>query len=565
MNFLRKRFLTLASAALLAVTVAACDDDPVDVDPLVAPTGLTATSPTPTSTLVTWSQVDGATSYELDRATGAGALATIQASLTATAFNDSGLTPSTTYRYVVRAVRGTEKSASSAEVSVTTGAVGPKVATLTGVPTSRTLYADTVYTLSGYVKVSNNATLTIQPGTRIVGDSAVAGSSLWILRGSKIMAQGTAAAPIVFTSARAVGNRSPGDWGGIIIIGRALINRTGTQIFTEGPVGAAENYAGGTDAADNSGVLKYVRVEYAGYDVSNGSGQELNSISMYAVGSGTQLDYVQTVSGLDDSFEWWGGGADVGHLFSFESGDDHFDWTEGFRGRGQFMVALQTDVVVPRPGTGTTSSDPRGMEGDGCDPAISGCVTSQMPFSMPTFANFTLVGPGTGVFSTSDGNGMVLRRGTGGFFVNGIVARWPGTSISVRDAQTNVLFTADSLYFRNLVVAGNGANFEAVGANFGSKLNDNKTAWSVTELGLDATFQGTLPTKTTTVTAATVNITPVAGSAAATGGLTSFAGTPFAGRTASYLGGTLSGTSYRGAAPADGTRWWDGWTSFERK
>ena len=95
------------------------------------------------------------------------------------------------------------------------------------VTASRTLYADTLYTLSGYVKVQNGATLTIQAGTRIIGDTAVAGSSLWILRGAKIEANGTAAAPIVFTSGRLPGNRKPGDWGGIIIIGNGIINRTG--------------------------------------------------------------------------------------------------------------------------------------------------------------------------------------------------------------------------------------------------------------------------------------------------------------------------------------------------
>jgi hypothetical protein len=192
----------------------------------------------------------------------------------------------------------------------------------------------------------------------------------------------------VFTSQRTAGNRKPGDWGGIIIIGNAPINRTANPIFTEGPTGAAENYAGGNNFNDNSGTLKYVRVEFAGFDVSNGGGQELNSISSYAVGRGTTYDYVQSMAGLDDSFEFWGGGADIRHMVSFEAGDDHFDWTEGYQGRGQYLIALQTSVITPRPGTGTVSSDPRGFEGDGCENDKAGCTYAIRPFSIPTFANY---------------------------------------------------------------------------------------------------------------------------------------------------------------------------------
>ena len=197
-----------------------------------------------------------------------------------------------------------------------------------------------------------------------------------MLRGARIVANGTAQNPIVFTSQRAAPNRRPGDWGGIVIVGRGIINRTGATILTEGPAGVSENYAGGTDNNDNSGTLRYVRIEFAGYDVSSGQGQELNSLSMYAVGRGTTLEYVQSMAGLDDSFEWWGGAVDGRYLVSYESGDDHFDWTEGYRGRNQFLVAYQSTRLTPRTGTGVLGSDPRGFEGDGCDPAVAGCALS---------------------------------------------------------------------------------------------------------------------------------------------------------------------------------------------
>src|SRR5262245_61753181 len=267
----------------------------------------------------------------------------------------------------------------------------PGAAILTNsIAANRTLFADTVYTLRGYVKVQSGAVLTIQAGTRIVGDTATTGSSLWILRGAQINAVGTANAPIVFTSQRSPGNRKPGDWGGIVIVGNGIINRNAPTINTEGgAVGQSENYAGGTNNSDNSGTLRYVRIEFAGFDISNGAGQELNSLSMYAVGRGTTLEYVQALAGLDDAFEWWGGAVDGRYLVSYETGDDHFDWTEGYVGRNQFLIALQSTRLPPAADAGTLGSDPRGFEGDGCQGDLAGCTLSttgvSTPYSNPVF------------------------------------------------------------------------------------------------------------------------------------------------------------------------------------
>jgi len=560
------RQIALTGTVVLFGALAACSDSTTQPTPPAAPSGVTAVSTSLTSVLVTWNQVTGASSYELDRAEGTGDFATVQTGLTTTSYQDDGLQEGTSYRYRVRSVAGTLKSGNSTEADVTTGTPGPKVATVTGVPLNRTFYADTTYVLQGYVKVSNGAVLTIQPGTKIVGDTNVTGSSLWILRGSQLIAEGTAAQPIVFTSQRAPGNRKPGDWGGIIIVGNGLINRTASPIFTEGPPGAAEDYSGGTDNNDDSGSLKYVRVEFAGYDVSNGGGQELNSISSYAVGRGTTYDYVQSVAGLDDSFEFFGGAADIRHMVSFESGDDHFDWTEGFQGRAQYLLALQTSVITPRPGTGTTSSDPRGFEGDGCEIDKAGCTFANTPYSMPVFANFTVVGPGEGVFSSTDGNGAVVRRGGAANFVNGIIARWPGVGISIRDQESKDLMDADTLYIRNVVLSENGSNFETqASGRFGYVVGDSATAWSVTTPLLTDLFTGPLPTGTTAVTDATLGIELAASAAARTGGLADFTGTPIAPRVQSYFGGAMPATAYQGAAdPSATTQWYQGWTAWYR-
>jgi hypothetical protein len=556
--------LAAAAATLLAVAASACDNSSTGSnDTLTPPLGVTATAMGTTSIRLTWNQVPGADHYEVDRAAPGGAFATVASSVGGTFYDDTGLLPATAYRYQVRAASGAKLSQSSAEAAATTGAAGPRQRTLTGfISANTTLYADTTYVLSGYVKVTNAATLTIQPGTTIVGDTLTPGSSLWVLRGSRIKAVGTAAAPIVFTSQRAAGNRKPGDWGGIIIVGNAPINRTANPILTEGPVGAAENYAGGTSFNDNSGQLKYVRIEFAGYDVSNGAGQELNSLSSYAVGRGTTYEYVQSMGGLDDSFEFFGGGVDARYLVSYEAGDDHFDWTEGYQGRIQYLIALQTTVLAPRPGTGTVSSDPRGFEGDGCESDKPGCTYANTPYSSPVFANFTLIGPGAGVFTPQDGNGAVMRRGTAGTLVNGVIGRWPGVGISIRDAASDALRQVDSLMVRNVHLVDNGSNFEAVGTNFGSFLNTPANAIT-TGAGVTALFTA-LPAQPTVPTVATLDWTPAAGSALLTGGLATFAGTPIAGRVNGYFGGTVAATAYRGAADPAGPKWWQGWTVYYR-
>jgi hypothetical protein len=559
-----RRLLSATGAMLLLAWVAACSDSTNPTD-LTAPTGVAVTALSATSVRVTWNQVTGAETYQVDRAEVGGDFANVATALATTFYEDDGLQPATQYRYQVRAVAGSSTSANSAEASGTTPAEGAMVATVTGIPLSRTFYADTTYVLQGYVKVSNGATLTIQAGTRIVGDTLVTGSSLWILRGSKIIANGTVDAPIVFTSQRAEGNRKPGDWGGIIIVGNGLINRTANPIFTEGPVGAAENYAGGNDFNDNSGSLKYVRVEFAGYDVSNGGGQELNSISNYAVGRGTTLDYVEVIAGLDDGIESFGGAADYRHIVSFETGDDHFDWTEGFQGRAQFLIGLQTSVLTPRPGTGTVSSDPRGFEGDGCEIDKAGCTFANTPYSMPVWANFTVVGPGTGVFAQTDGNGAVVRRGGAANMVNGIIARWPGVGISIRDQESKDLMDVDTLYIRNVVLAENGSNFEApASGRFGYVVSDSATAWNVTTSTLADLFSGTLPTGTTTITTANLNLGLAASAPARTGGLSTFPSVLSA-RVQNFFGSAMPATAYQGAIdPNAATQWYEGWTVWYR-
>ncbi|MDR0686340.1 MAG: hypothetical protein LBF79_02625, partial [Dysgonamonadaceae bacterium] len=188
------------------------------------------------------------------------------------------------------------------------------------------------YTMVGWIYVEEGATLTIEPGTVIKGDNknydgqiAATGSSLIIKRGAKIMAQGTAASPIVFTSSQPKGQRKASDWGGVIICGRARNNAATSEMTIEGGVNANH---GGTDDGDNSGVLQYVRIEFAGYPYKTDS--EINGLTLGSVGSDTTIDHVQISYCGDDSFEWFGGTVNASHLISYHSWDDDFDTDNGF-------------------------------------------------------------------------------------------------------------------------------------------------------------------------------------------------------------------------------------------
>jgi hypothetical protein len=546
----------LIATGLIVAALGACSESENEPVVLPAPSNVQVQQLSLTSVRISWDPVPGAASYVVERASqdAPDRFSARGRGITATEYADTGLTTGVTYLYRVAAEKGGTVGDFSQPVPIATGL---QQATLSGnITRNRTLRADTVYVLSGYVKVTNGAILTIEPGTKIVGDSSVPGSSLWILRGSKLIAEGTPDRPIVFTSQRSPGNRAPGDWGGIVIIGNGIINRTGSAIFTEGPSTVAENYAGGTDNNDNSGSLRYVRIEFAGYDVSGGAGQELNGLSMYAVGSGTRLEYVQVIAGLDDSFEFWGGAVQGRYLISYESADDHFDWSEGWQGKLQYIIAFQSTRLTPRPGTGTVASDPRGVEADGCDPALSGCsVTTtgaSTPYSNPTVANFTFVGPGDLAGFPSDGNGVVLRRGSGGWLQNGIIARYKGVAIDLRDAWTDSLRLRDTLAIKNVILAENGQNYNGDG-------DANRYGQASKFASSNHRIVSTAASLFTSLNPENLDWTPPPGSPATTGG-----GTIPPARASNFFGGSMESTTYVGAASPSGPKWWLPWSVYFR-
>src|SRR5687768_12440423 len=437
------------------------------------------------------------------------------------------------------------------------------------ITSSRTLFADTVYTLDEFVHVTGTGTvLTIEPGTVIQGNP---GSALFILQGAQINANGTATQPIVFTSSEPVNSRRPGDWGGLIIVGQGQINRSGTIALegtNSGGTNYVVNYSGGNAAGNtgSSGTLRYVRVEFAGFGPQ--PNQELNSFTLAAVGSGTTIEFVQALAGLDDSFEWFGGAVDGKYLVSYEAGDDHFDASEGYLGRNQYLIGFQSVILDPVQGQGNLSTDPQGFEVDGCGSASGGGCDlgfNSTPLNTPLFANFTMVGTGQNddVASTSGGNGLLLRRGTAGFWVNGVLARWPRAAISLQNTETQARFTSGEAIVRNVLVVETGTTagtnaplFEGGSGRFTIDATANNITVAAGTVTAASIFTA-LPA--TPANAAALDWSLPTASPARTGGTGAFSGA-----IATKAGTFVTGTAYLGAADPAAAKWWEGWTNYAR-
>ena len=223
------------------------------------------------------------------------------------------------------------------------------VITITGYISSNTTWTkDNIYLLSGFVYVNNGATLTIEPGTLIKGDKFTKGA-LIVSRGAKLMADGTVTEPIVFTSNGPAGFRTYGDWGGIILLGKASINQPGGEAIIEGGVDDGlgnGTYGGGLtpDDNDNSGIVRYVRIEYPG--IAFTSNNEINGLTCGGIGSGTILEHIQVSYSGDDAFEFFGGTVNAKHLIAFRALDDDFDTDNGYRGKLQFLYSLRDPNVA---------------------------------------------------------------------------------------------------------------------------------------------------------------------------------------------------------------------------
>jgi hypothetical protein len=308
----------------------------------------------------------------------------------------------------------------------------PTTTTLSGnINTTTTLTSDKVWTLKGYVYVTDGAKLIIQPGTTIISDIAEKGA-LIIERGAQLLAEGTSTKPIVFTSGKAVGERMPGDWGGVVLLGRATTNRT-SEPTIEGGIGRPY---GGTNDLDNSGILKYVRIEYAGIAAMPNS--EINALTLGGVGSGTIIENVQTIYANDDAFEFFGGTVNAKNLYAYATADDDYDFDFGYRGSVSYSVSKRDPLFVDA-----------GDAGNGVECDNDGTGTSAQPFTHPKLDNMILVGPFDVTALANHNLGLRWRRATQFTITNSKIVGYQKGAFSMESNETAQAYKDGVSKFQN--------------------------------------------------------------------------------------------------------------------
>jgi hypothetical protein len=390
------------------------------------------------------------------------------------------------------------------------------------------------YLLKGFVYVEPGATLTIEPGTIIKGDKATKGS-LIIKPGAKIIAEGTDSQPIVFTSSQAKGQRNYGDWGGLVLLGKAPVNKAPATI--EG-----ENITtfGGTEANDNSGVLKYVRIEFAG--IAFETDKEINGLTLGGVGSGTTIDYVQISYSGDDAYEWFGGTANAKHLVSYRTLDDDFDTDWGFAGRVQYAVALRDPAVADQ----CSCSDSNGFESDN-----DASASNANPQTSAQFANVSLF-IANGTVNAKYRSAFRLRRNTALSVYNSlVVGGYNRTGLELEQDVTIANFLNNKMTLSGLVITGMSRPFSAT-LTSGSKNTDYPTLMSakLQETGRNNGFGNKiddLKLESDFNKLSSPKFIPMIGSPLLSGGV--------------GLPGGFEQTSYRGAF--SNTDWTSRWTNFD--
>ncbi len=309
---------------------------------------------------------------------------------------------------------------------------------------------DRQYLLKGYVYVTNGHTLTIDAGTVIRGDKQTKGA-LIVERGARIMAMGTASQPIVFTSNEALGNRSYGDWGGVILCGKSPNNwASGTAQVEGGP----RSLYGGTDPHDNSGEMHYVRIEFPGIAFSPNN--EVNGLTFCSVGDATQIDHIQVSYSGDDSYEWFGGNVNTKYLVALGTWDDDFDNDCGYAGYNQYGISLRDPYAADNSGSKAWESD---SYQNGTHTGLNGDV---MP-TQPVFSNYTVVGPlvqpGSTAYDPQFVSALQMRRGSSMSLLNSVVVGYPaGLLIDESDStafgSTIANLVSGNAEFKNNAIAG---------------------------------------------------------------------------------------------------------------
>lgn len=341
-----------------------------------------------------------------------------------------------------------------------------------------------VYIIQGWVYVISGATVTIDPGTVVVGDKDSKGTLIFE-RGSKIMAVGTKDQPIVFTSNQEQKYRTQGDWGGIMLCGNAPTNWNAGEQTVEG--GPRSKY-GGTDAHDNSGKMRYCRIEFAGIALQPNN--ETNGLTLCAVGDATEIDHIQVSLGGDDSYEFFGGTVNAKYLVSFLCWDDDFDTDCGYTGNVQFGVVVRGPQLADVSGSKAFESDAY-QSG-----TASGLAGDTSKITKPVFSNFTVVGPlaapANNTIAPEFVSAVQIRRGSGMSLLNSVILGWPCDVLidesSASYGSTSANIGTDLLQFRNNIIAATAtystpANKEIIYVKDGARSLTATTAFADTTTG----------------------------------------------------------------------------------
>ena len=422
------------------------------------------------------------------------------------------------------------------------------------------------YILKGLVYMVGNHTMTVEAGTTVKGSfSGSDVAALIITRGSKLIAIGTPDNPIIFTSAAP--NPQSGDWGGIVLCGKAPINTsyngTAGLYQVEGGIDNAngDGLAGSGDATvpapvsnDNSGTLQYIRIEFAGYAYQ--PDKEINSLTMAGVGNGTTIDHIEVTYAKDDAYEWFGGTVNCKYLIAYKTQDDDFDTDNGFSGKVQFGLIIRDSLIA----------DISKSEAFESDNNSSG--TTAAPKTTAIFSNVTAIGPRATLNNAGNSlflAGAQIRRNSGISIYNSIIMGWPlGIYVDATTGNSTALNIEDStLRLRNVTLAGNTVNLKFAGTA-GSTINSDATlsSWFTNSFYNNDLLTNTSDAKLIQPFNYTApDPTPFAGANGnqkiLNGGEFSdakFTGDTFFDKTVTFRGGIAP------AGPL--ASWWKGWTKF---
>lgn len=457
MNFMKRwQYILLLVTGLFAL-VSACKNEQPDPAPVTAITSINPTSAPVGSTIV----ITG-TNFNTTPASNSVTFGTIPAQVVSATSTQLVVTVPTNAGNPI----SVNANGQTAQFTGTFNTADkPVVEVATSITANTNWTANNVYLVRGFVYVRSGAVLTIAPGTVIRGGSAATdpsgqnrGGALIVQPGARIEAKGTAQQPIVFTSNAAAGQRKYGDWGGLVLVGKAPTNRPPATPLEGGIEGS---YGAFNEPADNSGSLQYVRIEFPGIALSNMANSEINGLSMYGVGSGTTLDHIQISYSGDDSYEWFGGTANAKYLVAYRGFDDDFDTDHGFIGKVQFAVSLRDPNAADQSGSNSFESDNFGGTGENTAALGPLAPNNGLPFTQPIFANVSAFAfqstPNT--TNTTGGSGpyqsaMHLRRNTAISIYNSVFSGYPeGLRLDGSATGTLANVTAGRLDLQGITVA----------------------------------------------------------------------------------------------------------------